>query len=235
MISGARYVGEGNLHYQVSVKGDDEIAQLSKAFNEMASNLKSSHQQLLGYFLDTVKSMVKVLEYRDHYTLGHSESVANYADKIAQQMGVDAKTRAMFHQVCLLHDIGKVGIRDSVLLKAEPLDDEEWKAVKIHPILGEQILKPILQDAVMLAVIRNHHERFDGKGYPDGLKADQIHLLTAIATAADCFDAMTSNRSYRKAMSQDEAIEQLIKYRGTQFHPDVIDAFLIVLNAKKSA
>ncbi len=144
-------------------------------------------------------------------------------------MGVDAKTLDMFQRVALLHDIGKVGVRDSVLLKPDKLDDEEWDAIKIHPVLGEQILKPILNDSTMLMVIRNHHERIDGKGYPDGLKGEQIPLLVAITTVADSFDAMTSTRAYRRALSVEQAVEQLVNNRGTQFHPDVVDVFLQIL------
>lgn len=230
LIAGARYIGQGNYHHQVIVPGDDEIAHLSKAFNEMAANLMVTRQQALNHFFESVKSMAKVLEYRDKYTMGHSESVASYADKIAAQMGIDPRTREMFHNVCLLHDIGKVGVRDHVLLKPDKLNDEEWAAIKSHPVLGEQILRPILQDRTMLAVIRNHHERFDGTGYPDGLKDEQIPLLVAITTVADSYDAMTSNRAYRKGMSKEEAIEQLKRGRGKQFHPDVVDAFLTILN-----
>lgn len=235
LIAGASYIGEGNLHYKVDVKGDDEIAQLADAFNKMTENLMVSRQKLVSYFFDTVKSMVKVLEIRDHYTMGHSESVASYAGQIAHKMGVDSKTREIFHNVCLLHDIGKVGVRDSVLLKPEKLNDEEWHTIQQHPVWGEQILKPILQDQIMLAVIRNHHERYDGKGYPDGWREGQIPLLVAIATVADSYDAMTSSRSYRKAMSQEQAIEQLLKGRGTQFDPKVVDAFLSILNEEKKS
>ena len=229
LIAGAAYIGQGNLHYQVHVQGSDEIAQLANAFNQMSHNLLISRQRLVSYFFDTVKSMVKILEVRDHYTLGHSESVAAYAGRIAKKMGVDAKTREIFHNVCLLHDIGKVGVRDSILLKPEKLSDEEWKTIRLHPVWGEQILKPILQDQLMLSVIRNHHERYDGKGYPDGWKEDQIPLLVAIATVADSYDAMTSTRSYRKAMSKEQALDQLVKGKNTQFHPGVVDAFLTVL------
>lgn len=229
LIAGARIIGRGDLQYRVSVGGDDEITQLAESFNEMASGLAASRQREQDHFFDTVKSMVKILEFRDHYTLGHSESVAAYSQRIAERMGIDARTREVFHKVCLLHDIGKVGVRDSVLLKPDKLTDEEWQAIKLHPVLGEQILRSILQDATMLAVIRNHHERYDGNGYPDGWKAGQIPLLVAIATVADSYDAMTSTRAYRKAMSREQAVDQLLKGRGSQFHPEVVDAFLSVL------
>ena len=235
LITGTRYIAEGNLHYQVRIARGDEIGELADAFNDMAKSLDISRKRLLNYFFDTVKSLVTVLEVRDHYTLGHSEAVTNYSQKIAVKMGVDPKVMEMFRNVALLHDIGKVGVRDSVLHKPDKLNDEEWQAIKLHPVLGEQILKPILQDTTMLAVIRNHHERYDGKGYPDGWAGDQIPLLVAITSVADSYDAMTSTRAYRKAMGREQAVEQLVKNRGIQFRPDVVDAFLKVLDEETPA
>lgn len=227
--TGIEYINEGHLHHQVRVVGDDEIAQLARAFNEMAQGLHESRQKLLNYFYDAVKVLVMLLEARDHYTLGHSEAVAHYSEKIALRLGLDPKTVEFFKRVVLLHDIGKVGVRDNVLLKAGKLDQQEWEVIKLHPVLGEQILKPILSDPLMLSIVRNHHERYDGRGYPDGWSKDQIPLLVAIVTVADSYDAMTSTRSYRQAMTKEQAIEQLISNRGTQFHPDVVDVFLTIL------
>jgi putative nucleotidyltransferase with HDIG domain len=227
--TGIEYINEGHLHHQVRVVGDDEIAQLAKSFNEMAQGLHESRQKLLNYFYDAVKVLVMLLEARDHYTLGHSEAVAHYSEKIALRLGIDPKTVEFFKRVVLLHDIGKVGVRDNVLLKAGKLDTQEWEVIKLHPVLGEQILKPILSDPLMLSIIRNHHERYDGRGYPDGWSRDQIPLLVAIVTVADSYDAMTSTRSYRQAMTKEQAIEQLVGNRGTQFHPDVVDVFLTIL------
>jgi putative nucleotidyltransferase with HDIG domain len=232
LIVGTRYIADGNLHHRVQVRGDDEISELAGSFNNMVQSLEESRRKLLDYFYDTVKSLVLILEYKDQFTLGHSQSVANYAEKIAQRMGVDPKTVDMFKKVTLLHDIGKLGVRDNVLLKPDKLNEEEWENIKAHPVLGEQILKPILSDPLMLAVIRNHHERQDGKGYPDALSRGEIPLLVAIVTVADSYDAMTANRPYRNAMSQAQAIEQLQKGRGSQFHPDVVDVFLEILNER---
>ncbi len=229
LITGTRYIADGNLHHRVQVSGDDEISELADSFNGMAQSLEESRQKLMDYFYDAVKSMVLVLEFRDQYTMGHSQSVANYAEKIARHMGIDPKSVDMLKKVTLLHDIGKVGVRDNVLLKPDKPTDAEWEAIKTHPVLGWQILKPLLSDPVMLAVIRNHHERHDGKGYPDALSYGQIPLLVAIVTVADSYDAMTSSRPYRKAMSRPQAMEQLLKGRGNQFHPDVVDAFLEIL------
>ena len=227
--TGIEYITEGHLHHKVHVIGDDEIAQLAKAFNNMAGSLHESRQKLLNYFYDAVKSLVMLLEARDHYTLGHSESVARYSEQIALRMGMDPKMVEYFKRVVLLHDIGKVGVRDNILLKPDKLDQHEWEVIKLHPVLGEQILKPILNDPLMLSVIRNHHERYDGRGYPDGWAKDQIPLLVAIVTVADSYDAMTSTRAYRNAMSKEQAVEQLINNRGSQFHPDVVDVFLSIL------
>jgi putative nucleotidyltransferase with HDIG domain len=233
LIKSTRYIANGNLHHRIQVGGDDEISELANSFNSMAKSLEESRQKLMDYFYDAVKSLVLTLEYRDEYTMGHSESVANYAEKIARHMGIDAKTIEMLKKVTLLHDIGKVGVRDNVLHKPDRLTEAEWEKIKTHPALGWQILKPILDDPNMLAIIRNHHERHDGKGYPDSLVREQISLLVAIVTVADSYDAMTSNRPYRLGMSRSQAIEELQKGRGTQFHPGVVDAFLEVLKEEK--
>ena len=115
------------------------------------------------------------------------------------------------------------------------MTEHEWEIIKNHPILGEQILKPILNDPNLLAVIRNHHERQDGTGYPDALSRQEIPLLVSIVTVADSYDAMTSNRSYREAMSRSQAIDQLQKGKGSQFHPDVVDALLDILEEEETA
>ena len=235
LIKGIEYINEGNWHHQVRVWGDDEISQLAQAFNKMASGFYESQKKLNSYFYDSVKSLVMLLEARDHYTLGHSEAVAYYAEKMALRMGMDRQVVEHFKRIVLLHDIGKVGVRDSILLKPAGLDDKEWDVIKTHPILGEQILKPMINDPKMLSIVRNHHERFDGKGYPDGLSKEEIPLLVAIVTVADSYDAMTSTRAYRNALSKEQAMEQLIHNRGTQFHPDVVDVFMDILREEENS
>ncbi len=229
LTRGINYINEGNLHYQVRVKGNDEISQLAKAFNEMARGLHESQKKLNSYFYDSVKSLMMLLEAKDHYTLGHSEAVAYYSEKIALRMGLNPQLVENFKRIVLLHDIGKVGVRDSILLKPGDLTSSEWDIIKTHPVLGEQILRPMVNDPQLLSIVRNHHERFDGKGYPDGLAKDNIPLMVAIVTVADSYDAMISSRAYRYALSKEKAIEQLVNNRGTQFHPDVVDTFLLIL------
>ena len=131
--------------------------------------------------------------------------------------------------MAILHDIGKVGIEDRILKKPGKLTDEELQQVKTHPVIGEEILRPVLENEDMLAVVRGHHERYDGKGYPDRLKGENMNILAAIVAVADAYHAMTSERPYRKAMSKEEAIKELKKHKGSQFHPKVLDIFLRVL------
>ncbi len=227
--SGVDHLKGGNWDHKVTIPGNDEIAQLADSFNEMALGLKNYRQLLQNHFYDSVQSLAILLDARDSYTLGHSQAVADYFERIALRMGIEPKLVEHFKKAVLLHDIGKVGVRDDVLLKTDKLDDLERNVIQKHPELGEKILKPILEDPLMLSIIRHHHERYDGKGYPDGLAKTQIPLIVSIVTVADSYDAMTSTRAYRKAMSKEEAIAQLLKNKNTQFHPQVVDAFVEIL------
>ena len=149
--------------------------------------------------------------------------------KIARQMGLPEEKIELLREAALLHDIGKLGIQDMILSKKVVLTNEDWHIIHKHPEIGEEILRPISLDIELLAVVRGHHERYDGKGYPDGLKGDKIDILTAIVAAADSYDAMVSNRAYKNNMTETDAIEQLKANRGLQFDPKVIDAFIEVL------
>lgn len=234
LVEGTAHLAKGNMHYRVKVYGNDELGELAKHFNHMAKQLGHSQDRLLSYFFDTVKSLVHILEVRDHYTRGHSESVARYAVKIAYRMGFPKVKIDMFENIALLHDIGKIGIKDSILHKKEKLTDEEWESIKQHPTMGEEILKHILPQEPMLAAVRGHHERFDGTGYPDGLTGEQIDIFTAILAVADAYDAMTSNRAYRSSLTQEQAIAELKKNKGIQFHPQVVDVFLQILGEEQA-
>jgi HD-GYP domain-containing protein (c-di-GMP phosphodiesterase class II) len=132
----------------------------------------------------------------------------------------------------ILHDIGKIGVRDSVLLKPGRLTSEEFEAIKLHPIIGEQIVAPLGLIDAERAIIRHHHEKMDGSGYPDRLKGSEIPLLARIVAVADSFDAMTTTRSYRQARTLAQTLEEFERCRGTQFDPDVVDALLTVLDTE---
>jgi len=230
LVEGTRHVAAGKLLYQVAIKGDDEIAELARSFNQMARSLDESRKRVLSYFYDVVQSLVRILEARDHYTRGHSEKVAEYSEKIALRMGFSSEEAGLLKEIALLHDIGKLGIRESILNKKEKLTDEEWEVIKKHPVIGEDILKPILFTKDMLSIVRAHHERYDGTGYPDKLKGDDIHIFSSILSVADAYDAMTSHRAYRRALSKKSAIEELKANSGTQFNPKVVEAFLKILD-----
>jgi putative nucleotidyltransferase with HDIG domain len=226
LLTGTRHIANGNLCYKVEIKGADEIKELAKSFNQMGQSLEGSRKTLISYFYAMVQSLVRILEARDPYTRGHSERVAEFAQKIATKMGFSQEKIELLKEISLLHDIGKLGIKEDILNKKEPLTEEEWEAVRKHSLIGEDILKPFLSSSEMLTVIRQHHERYDGTGYPDKVTGENINIFAAIVSVADAYDAMTSPRAYRPALSNAQAIEELEKNKGTQFNPKVVEAFI---------
>lgn len=173
-----------------------------------------------------VKGVIATLELKDPYTRGHSERVAMYALILAQQIGeLSKEEQKSFYHACLLHDIGKVHIPDSILMKPGKLSFEEFEIIKSHPEVGAEAVKDVDGIKASLCVIRSHHERWDGKGYPDQLKGEQIPLLARVTAIADAFDAMTSSRSYRAALPVDEAYNRIIIGAGSQFDPVLVEEF----------
>lgn len=229
LVEGTRKIASGDLNHKVEIKSKDEIGELAEAFNAMAGNLLTSRQNLHDYFYRVVQAMVRSLEAKDHYTRGHSDRVAEYSGKIAKVMGFPEEKVEMLKKAAQLHDIGKLGIHEDILNKKSELSDNEWDLIHQHPEVGEEILKPIFLEEEMLAVVRNHHERYDGKGYPDGLKGDQINIFAQIVSVADSYDAMTSSRSYRVALREQEAVSRLKAGCGTQFNAIVVEAFIKAL------
>lgn len=233
LVEGTRRISKGDLHHAVKASGSDEIRELAESFNQMAKGLAESRQKLLDYLYRVVESLVRALEAKDHYTKGHSERVADYAAKIALKMGFPEEKITLLKEIASIHDIGKLGISDNILNKKEKLSDDEMDLIRAHPVTGEEILKPLKINKEMLAVVRNHHERHDAGGYPDKLSAHSINIFAAIVSAADAYDAMTSNRAYRKALSKEEAVTELKKNSGTQFNPKVVEAFLGLLEKEE--
>lgn len=176
-----------------------------------------------------VKGVIATLELKDPYTRGHSERVASYALILAKEIGEFSKEeQKSFYYACLLHDIGKVNIPDSILMKPERLTKEEFEIIKSHPVVGADAVKNVEGIKNSISVIRSHHERWDGKGYPDQLKGQEIPLLARVSAIADAFDAMTSSRSYREAMPVEEAFRRIIEGKGSQFDPDIVEEFIKV-------
>jgi putative nucleotidyltransferase with HDIG domain len=182
------------------------------------------YEQIQQDYLKTITALALAIDARDSYTMHHSENVARYAVTVAGNMGAKPYEIDLLKQAALLHDIGKIGIKDSILLKETGLTAEEYEIIKQHPAKGEEIADSLsfLKQAAKL--IRHHHERYDGKGYPDGLKGQNIELGARILAVVDAFDAMTTERLYHKAFSFPEALAEIEKNKGTQFDPEVVDS-----------
>ena len=186
-------------------------------------------EQIRNLYLEAVQSLAIALEEKDRYTHGHSLRVSDLSEAIGRAMGFDDEGIRILHLGGLLHDIGKIGIPESILNKPGPLTQEEFRIIQSHPTEGERILKPIIREEGILHIVRHHHEKFDGTGYPDGLKGKEIPLVARIATVADVFDAMTSERAYRGAIPQERVLEHMRSETGRHFDPNVMDAFLKVI------
>ena len=172
----------------------------------------------------TLGTLVSAIEAKDLYTQQHSERVTHLALKIARKLGCSQEQLRRLEASGPLHDIGKIGIDDHILKKPGKLTDEEFERIKTHPMIGVNIVTPLGLDEEELAVIRNHHERWDGRGYPDGIGGTHIPRLARILAVADAFDAMNSNRAYRDALPFESCMKELRQNRGTQFDPEVLDA-----------
>ena len=187
------------------------------------------YESLFESVLQTLGSLISAINKRDLYTEGHCLRVTERSLAIAQNMAVPEHDRDSLRMAASVHDLGKVGVPDSVLLKPGRLTEEEFNLMKNHSVYGEQILSRFEILSREARIVRSHHERFDGRGYPDGLKAEEIPLLSRIIAVADAFDAMTTDRPYRKAMTEQEAVREIKRCAGTQFDPHVVAAFQQVL------
>jgi HD-GYP domain-containing protein (c-di-GMP phosphodiesterase class II) len=207
----------------------DEFSEVFTGFNFMISALKQreeTNRQLLESFMTVLSA---ALDARDPYTSGHSMRVASFSRDIGKRLGLDEEELKQLYQSALLHDIGKIGVPDGVLQKEGKLTEEEFQYIKAHPEIGETILKQVQPEdevASLLPGIRSHHERMDGKGYPDGLYGEAIPYYGRIIAVADSYDAMTSDRPYRKGMPPEKALAILESGKGTQWDPVVAEAFI---------
>ena len=189
-------------------------------------------RRLEELFLASIQSLAEALEVKDPYTHGHSLRVARYSTVIARSLGLGADIVRQIELGGKVHDIGKIGVRESVLNKGGPLTEDEYQHIMTHPVVGSRILSPLLTEMPMsLNIVRSHHERFDGRGIPDGLAGLDIPLEARIAAVADTFDAMTSERPYRPGVPLQATITELRRCAGAQFDPDVVDAFLTALDS----
>lgn len=193
------------------------ITLLKNIVNEQ--NIKIESEKNVTLTTDMIKALVKTIDAKDPYTNGHSVRVAEYSKMIAEQEYSDTQKIQNIHNIALLHDIGKIAIPDDIINKPGKLTDEEYNLIKAHTITGAQILSEISSYPDLINGAKYHHERYDGRGYPCGLKGEEIPEIAAIIGVADAYDAMTSNRSYRKMLPQDVVRNEISKGLGTQFHP----------------
>jgi len=207
-----------------------KLLQSRDAFLNMLKDLDVSFKELREMYEGLILSFVNALDAKSQWTKGHSVRVAGYAVKIANEIRLPENDIEVLNTAALLHDIGKMGTYDTVLDKPGKLNDEEFALVRMHPAKGAEILKPVRQFKPLLPVIRHHHERIDGKGYPDGLKGEEIPFMARILHVADSFDSMTADRPYRQAPGIEYAVSELTKYRGLQFDPQVVEAFQKILD-----
>lgn len=188
--------------------------------------LKDYADQLEAVAVSVITSLLAVLEEKDRYTAGHSRRVTYYAMETAKRLGVEGRNLWLIQTAAQLHDMGKVVVDASYVNKPGPLTEEEWSLMREHPVTADRFLAPLPFLAEVRPIIRHHHERLDGSGYPDGLKGDEIDLMTHILAVADSFDAMTSQRSYRAPMSHDAATAELRRCSGRLFHRGAVDALI---------
>jgi putative nucleotidyltransferase with HDIG domain len=214
-----------HLSYSLYTRQGQLITELTGA----NSRLEEVNRLLRRVNLSFAAAMVRALDARDAYTAGHSAAVAVYSRDIAREMGMDEDAITLVHLTGLVHDIGKIGLRAEVLQKTSALNDEEWAEMRRHSEIGATILVEVEDYAEVAKIVRSHHERFDGAGYPDGLARDEIPLLARVIAVADAYNAMTSDRPYRNAMPPEVAIQQLVNGRSSQFQSEMVDAFVRVL------
>jgi len=203
-------------------------AELSLANRNLKMRTDDLVERQRTLFISMVKSLVSALEAKDFYTRHHSARVTEFTLKIARHMGFGERELDDLELAALLHDVGKIGIPENILNKPGPLTSEEYKAIMDHPAFGEGILKPVVELTQIAKVVRSHHEKYDGSGYPDGLKGLEIPLGARIMTVADAYDAITSKRPYRGEESHHFAVKEIIRCSGTQFDPEVIQHFMEV-------
>ena len=213
-------------------KLQDMNRNLEYKVRDRTKQLAEKHAELRTAYIQTIRALAEAVDAKDAYTRGHSERVGVYASKIAREVGLPRELIERVYIAGLLHDVGKIGIRDYVITKPDRLTAEEYEEIKRHPEIGAKILEPVSFLSDVVDCVRHHHEWFDGssKGYPDNLRGDRIPLPSRIILVADTVEAMTSDRPYRRGLPLDTVVRELHKYSGSQFDPTCVDAALRLLD-----
>ena len=224
---------------QLDIQGyyekDDRFDQLELWVESCVKSIKhlrtirDYQEDLSRAYIQSIETLRTVVETRDSETRGHSERVSIIAEALAKRLGLPADEVELIRTAGLFHDIGKIGVPDAILLKCGPLTNDEYSQIKQHPVQGEMILSTYTPFKEILPIVRGHHERLDGSGYPDKLHKEEICIGAKIIAVADSFDAMVSNRTYRKGLSLEKAIGELTRNKGVQFDSDIVDRFVEML------
>ncbi len=244
IVSGV--VGGGALSFAYEVAGGTgmaifmlPVAATGYAFRLYISHtrtyvdqLEAANQKLEATNLDLLHTLSSVIDAYDIYTFGHSTQVARYAGAIAQEMNLPPKEQAMIVRGALIHDIGKVGVTDAIVGKPDRLTDEEFEVMKLHTVIGAEIVAQMPQLQELIPMVRSHHERWDGRGYPDGLKGEENSLPARVLAVADSVEAMLSDRPYRATRSLLDVVQEVKRCSGQQFDPVIVSAFLRVVEAQ---
>ncbi len=230
---GVEELKRGRGHRRLKIYSDDELGRLTESFNEMSELITDQKDKLSKYaqdleesYVETVKVLSAAIDAKDHYTLGHSTRVSKLSVALGEEVGLSNSELEDLRIACLFHDVGKIKIPDSILLKKGRLEPLEITEMMRHPEYGAEILSKASSLLRYIPVVKHHHERYDGSGYPDGLSGDEIPLSAAITGLADAFDAMISDRPYRRALSEREAIEKIQQLCGTRFSPELAEKFI---------
>lgn len=215
--------------YRAKFFNKNRVETYTSILDELKNDIEEEHIDLVT----SIKTLISVINAKDRYTYGHVERVVVYSRMLAEKLGLNEEEKKNLIYGAYMHDIGKINIAKEVLNKKMPLTNEEWELLKQHPSNGVEIIKPVESLNSISPLIRYHHERYDGKGYPDNLKGEDIPYLARILTVVDSFDAMTSNRPYTRTKTFDEAIEELKRCSGTQFDPYIAEKFIEIISEKK--
>lgn len=226
---GAVAVSNGNWAYRFDIQDGGEITELSGAIDRMSRTILGQVDELDRLFRGTVKALSSAIDAKSAWTKGHSERVTSYSMKVGAEMGMSEAEIKTLELAGLLHDIGKIGTYETILDKPGRLTEEEVEIIRRHPSKGADIIGHIKQLEDIVPLVRGHHESYNGLGYPDGLKGTEIPRMARILTICDSYDAMTADRPYRKGRTKEEAVEELERCAGTQFDPEIVNAFIKVL------
>ncbi len=233
LSSGVDELARGETFHPIPVRSGDEFGVLTRNFNRMAETILAQQNRLSRYaneleeaYVGMVRLIAASIDARDPYTAGHSARVARISCALGRRLGFPEGELEHLEKACLFHDVGKIRTPDDILLKTQSLSNPEYEEMRSHPQDGAEILKAAPSLQRYISVVRAHHEWYNGNGYPDGKRDSEIPIHAQIIALADAFDAMTTTRPYRKGLSAPEAVQEILRFRGTQFSPMLTDVFV---------